>query len=165
MFLISPPTPVFTLHHEHINRANHLYYFLSSILATQLQPTDMTFSHTYSRACYTCHAAVSGIRDRMLTSIFCLQLARDSRYYSAVVLEEEGTMCAVVLASKLAQVRLSPNFNPPPFDTTGSQPQSPINNDRIIDAAPRIPNHPPLSNYGLQGDKLPVPPLLLSLHH
>ena len=36
------------------------------------------------------------------------QLARDARYYSAAVVEEEGVMCAVVLASKLAEVREPP---------------------------------------------------------
>lgn len=32
---------------------------------------------------------------------------RDAQYYSALVLEEEGSMCAVVLASKLSQVRFN----------------------------------------------------------
>ena len=32
------------------------------------------------------------------------QLMRDARYYGAVVVEEEGSMCAVVLATKLAEV-------------------------------------------------------------
>lgn len=37
-------------------------------------------------------------------SNFEARLMRDAQYYSASVLEEEGSMCAVVLASKLAQV-------------------------------------------------------------
>ena len=36
------------------------------------------------------------------------QLMRDARYYGAVVVEEEGSMCAVVLATKLAEVRPTP---------------------------------------------------------
>ena len=37
---------------------------------------------------------------------FAAQLMRDARYYGAVVVEEEGSMCAVVLATKLAEARL-----------------------------------------------------------
>lgn len=34
-----------------------------------------------------------------------VQLMRDAQYYSTAVVEEEGAMCAVVLASRLAEVR------------------------------------------------------------
>ena len=92
------------------------------VLLPVLNPGNTAPANRYDMctASSTCHPAVSGI-DRMFASIFCLQLARDSQYYSAVVLEEEGTVCAVVLASKLSQVRLSLTSNP--FCTTGPEHQ------------------------------------------